>query len=68
MIEKVLSSIGGIGMYGIISVCLFFAVFVGVLIWMLTLKKPYLKSMSELPLKDESDATPEPLSKPSRHE
>jgi hypothetical protein len=66
MIEQVLSSIGGVGMYGVISICLFFAVFVGVLIWMVTLKKPYLSSMSKLPLEDES--TPETLNDPSCHE
>jgi hypothetical protein len=50
MIENVLSRIGGVGMYGVISICLFFAVFVGVLIWMLGLKKSYLDEMRELPL------------------
>ena len=45
-------------MYGIISICLFFAVFIGVLVWAFCLKKPYLKSMSELPLEDAP--TPEP--------
>ena len=29
MIENVLSRIGGVGVYGVISICLFFAVFVG---------------------------------------
>ena len=41
---------GGVGVYGIISICLFFAVFVGVLLWTLRLKKPYLNAMRELPL------------------
>ena len=34
-------------MYGVISICLFFAVFIGVLVWALRLKKPYLNSMSD---------------------
>ena len=34
MVENVLSRMGGVGMYGIISICLFFAVFIGVLVWM----------------------------------
>jgi hypothetical protein len=63
MIENVLSRIGGVGVYGVISICLFFAVFVGVLLWTVCLKKPYLTAMRELPLKDsaapESDANPE---------
>jgi hypothetical protein len=58
--EKVLHSIGGTGVYGIVSICLFFAVFVGVLLWTICLKKPYLTAMRELPLEGpsgpESDA------------
>ena len=50
MIENVLSRIGGVGVYGVISICLFFAVFIGVLIWMVGLKKSYLERMGELPL------------------
>ena len=50
MIQDVLSRIGGVGMYGVISICLFFAVFIGVLIWMVGLKKSYLEKMRELPL------------------
>jgi hypothetical protein len=41
---------GGVDMYGIISICLFFAVFIGVLVWMIGLKKSYLQEMGELPL------------------
>jgi hypothetical protein len=50
MIQNVLSGIGGVGMYGVISICLFFTVFVGVLVWTLGLKKSYLDRMRELPL------------------
>jgi hypothetical protein len=60
MVENVLSRIGGVGMYGVISICLFFAVFIGVLVWMLGLKKSYIEQMRELPLEGtsgpESDA------------
>lgn len=52
MIQNVLSSIGGVGVYGVISICLFFAVFVGVLVWTFGLKKSYLETMRELPLED----------------
>jgi hypothetical protein len=58
MIEHVLDKMGGVGMYGVISVCLFFAAFVGVLVWTIRLKKPYLKAMRELPL--EGASAPEP--------
>jgi hypothetical protein len=62
MIENVLSRIGGVGMYGVISICLFFAVFLGVLVWMIGLKKSYLEKMSELPL----DGAAEPESNTHR--
>ena len=54
MIQNVLNGIGGVGVYGVISICLFFAVFVGVLLWTLCLKKPYLNAMRELPLEGSS--------------
>lgn len=59
MIKNVIENIGGVGIYGIISVCLFFAFFVGMLIWASRLKKNYLDSMRELPL-DGGEITPKP--------
>lgn len=61
MIAKVLSSMGGVEIYGIISICIFFAVFTGMLCWSLRLKPSYLTTMSHLPLETESDpeSTPE---------
>jgi hypothetical protein len=64
MLENVLNKMGGVGVFGIISICLFFAVFIGVLVWTLRLKKPYLKTMRELPL-DGSD--PDPAANPEDH-
>ena len=55
MIENVTQSIGGMSMYGILSSCLFIAVFLGVLVWTISLRQPYLKSMRELPLDGESE-------------
>ena len=52
MIKNVLSNIGGVGLYGVISICLFFAVFIGMVVWAMRLKKPFLNSMSGLPLND----------------
>jgi hypothetical protein len=65
MIKDVLENIGGIGLYGVISICLFFAVFTGMLIWVFLLKKNYIKEMSELPLLDDphADHSPEKDSK-----
>ena len=52
MVENVLSKMGGVSMYGVISICLFFVVFIAVLVWMIGLKKSYLEEMRELPLED----------------
>lgn len=52
MIKNVLSDIGGVGLYGVISICLFFAVFTGMLIWAFRMKKQFAQSMSALPLND----------------
>jgi len=54
MIKNVLSDVGGIGLYGVISICLFFVVFSGALVWAFLLRKSFLNSMSELPLHDGS--------------
>jgi len=61
MIENVLHRIGGVGIFGIVSICLFFAFFTGMLLWAALLKKPYLHSMRDLPLDGET-STPRPNS------
>jgi hypothetical protein len=71
MIQKVLSGLGGIEVYGILSIALFFAVFLGVLIWALGLRRPFLDRMSRLPLDGEpteSAAETESVSSSERHE
>jgi cbb3-type cytochrome oxidase subunit 3 len=52
MIKNVLSDIGGVGLYGVVSISLFFAVFTGMLIWAFRMKKKFADSMSALPLDD----------------
>ena len=52
MIKNVLSDIGGIGLYGVVSICLFFAVFTGMLIWATRMKKAVAQKMSACPLDD----------------
>jgi hypothetical protein len=52
MITNVVREIGGIAVFGIISICLFFAVFGGALIWALLQKKSLCQKMSALPLED----------------
>ena len=57
MIENVLRGIGGVGVFGIISVCLFFIFFTGMLLWAFRLKKSYLEPMGGLPLEGEAAPT-----------
>lgn len=66
MIQNVLRELGGVGIYGVISVCLFFLVFTIAMIWALARKKSFLNSMSLLPLQD--DRTPERLPGENSHE
>jgi len=56
MIENVVRGIGGVGIFGIISICIFFAFFTGMLLWSSRLKRSYLNSMGELPLDSETPA------------
>ena len=59
MIKNVLTEIGGIAAFGVISICLFFLVFSGALLWTMLLKKSFVKSMSLLPLSDEPSTSPQ---------
>ena len=71
MLENVMHSLGGVETFGIISICMFFAFFTGMLFWAARLKQPYLKSMRELPLDGEvpSSAALAATSNPeNRHE
>ncbi|MCU0770194.1 MAG: hypothetical protein MUE94_00290 [Verrucomicrobia bacterium] len=52
MIQNVLRHLGGIENYGIVSLLLFLACFLGMLIWALCLRKPFLEAMSHLPLEN----------------
>lgn len=54
MTEQLLTSIGGISAFGVISICLFVAVFSGALIWAFCQKKSFLTAMESLPLEDET--------------
>lgn len=52
MIKNVLTHIGGIGIYGVISICLFFAVFTGMAIRAMLLRKSLAERLGALPLED----------------
>ena len=54
MIQNVLRDVGGIGIYGVVSICLFFLVFSGALVWALAQRKSLMASMSRLPLRDDA--------------
>jgi hypothetical protein len=69
MIENVVRSIGGVGSFGVISICIFFLFFIGMHLWTFRLKKPYLNSMSGLPLEGESALeTPAETNREKSHE
>jgi len=53
MIQHIVSAIGGVAVLGVISICLFFAVFGAALLWTLCLKKTFVATMELLPLHDE---------------
>jgi hypothetical protein len=68
MIENVMRHLGGVGMYGIISICIFVAFFLCMLLWAFRLKRSYLNSMSELPLDGETGRqSPRDSSHPQPH-
>lgn len=54
MIQNVIRDMGGIAGFGIISVCLFFAVFTGAAIYAFVQRKPFCDHMRALPLDDGS--------------
>jgi hypothetical protein len=57
MIKNVIQDIGGVGLYGIISLCLFFSVFAGALLWACLHNRSFCATMSALPLQDETTAS-----------
>lgn len=64
MIGSVLRSIEGVEIYPIISLLLFFATFIVMLIRVVGLDKKFLRHMSELPLDSSSS---DPMRKGDRH-
>lgn len=66
MIQNVLKEVGGIGLYGVISICLFFLVFSVAFVRACLLKRPFVQAMSALPL---NDAQPTAITQnPAHHE
>lgn len=50
MFRAIFSGASELGIYPVISMILFLTIFVSVLLWIFTIKRPYIKHMSELPL------------------
>ena len=50
MIQNALKGIDGVGLYGVVSISIFFLFFTGMLVWAFAKKKNYLDKMSRLPL------------------
>jgi hypothetical protein len=53
--KELLQSIEGIEIYPLISLFIFLALFVGVVIWIVKLDKKYIKEMEILPLENAED-------------
>ena len=59
MIKNVLTHIGGVEVYGVISICLFFAVFSIAVVLALRMKKSVANRLGALPLEDAQPAKKE---------
>ena len=55
MYKELLQSIEGIEIYPIISLLIFIAFFIGVVIWIVRMDKKYVKEMESLPLQNDGD-------------
>ncbi|MDR0229510.1 MAG: cbb3-type cytochrome c oxidase subunit 3 [Flavobacteriaceae bacterium] len=54
-IKHNMETIGGIEVYPIISLIIFFTFFVGLFIWVMTYKKETVEELSNMPFMDEKD-------------
>jgi hypothetical protein len=54
MVKNVIQEIGGLGVYALTSLLLFFAVFTGALIWTFLQRASLCRKMGALPLEEES--------------
>lgn len=61
MIRNVLSHMGGIELYGVVSLLLFFVFFLGMLIWVARLRRGHLDAMGRLPLEEDPPAKGPPV-------
>lgn len=52
MFSNYLSTIDGVSIYPIVALILFFAFFVGTIVWVLRIDKEYITAMENLPLEN----------------
>ena len=50
MLKDLFESMSGISVFGLISMIFFFLIFLGVIYWVITADKKYLKKMENMPL------------------
>ncbi len=55
MFNQYLSSIDRIAIYPVISLILFFVLFVMLIIWVIRLKKEYIEQMEQLPFSNDTE-------------
>ena len=55
MLQDVLRNLGGVQIYGLISLCLFVLVFCGLVVWALIQKRSHLERMARLPLEADTE-------------
>lgn len=56
-IKHNMETIGGIEIFPIIALVIFFLFFIGLLVWVITTKKQYVDYMEQLPLEDDNEMT-----------
>ncbi|MDB4257577.1 CcoQ/FixQ family Cbb3-type cytochrome c oxidase assembly chaperone [Winogradskyella sp.] len=54
-VKNHMESITGIEIYPMISLLIFFIFFVGLFYWVITAKKEYIKTVSNIPLDNQND-------------
>ncbi len=53
MFQNILHDLGGVALYGIVSICLFFLVFTTAIVWGMTRRSTVLHEIEQLPLADD---------------
>lgn len=53
MFQNILHDLGGVALYGVVSICLFFLVFTTALVWAMTRRSTVLREIEQLPLAED---------------